>query len=294
MISRKFDIQIPIAFIDMIDSVNKDEYEQLFSSEYPNTLKDIIDTESHSFKHALGMLFVKLTQILKYDQRYNQYLKVLKYSPLKAYQTSKLYKIGLLGFSKKDNISRTEIRCSLFQPNPNNIQTMMKRIGYLNTPLELDMIIQLPIQYMQVLENSFGTDILPIRYKSSMSSIVENGLIYEDFKTSEYVNSDDEEDQKLVEEHDNKINVYKVRMIEANEVLLKSIPLIMDNSNEIDSTSMFAMFPSIYMTNAMITVSAEHMQKFIGHSDSLISEMFQEISTMMSSVSEDIRKAKEK
>lgn len=294
MITRKFDVQIPVSFIDFIDSMSDEETSKLFTADYPGTLKEIIEADVHGVKTILANGFVKGTQILKYDTRYDQYIKTIKYGPLKAYpQSSKLYKFGLLGFSKRDNVSRGEIRCSLFKSNQAAISNSVKRMGRINTPLELDFIIQLPIQYMQLLENSFSRELLNISYESSMSAIIDGGLTYNDFKTSEYaVDTENPEEQAKLETRNNAIEAYRVRITEANQILLNTIPILVKSENDVDVTSVFAMLPSLYTAKAVITVNTDNIQKYIAHTDPVISSMFQEMNDIANGVTEDIRKMK--
>lgn len=296
MITRKFNIQIPVAFIDFINSMTDDEATKVFSSKYPETLQEIIVSETHSLKTRLTLEFVKFTQILKYDETYDQYLKLIKYAPLKTYPPSKLYKLALLAFSRRDNISRGEIRCSLFKPDPDTHPNVMKRIGSLSTPLELDFVIQLPIQYMQTLENSYGNDILPISYESSMGMIIDGGIVYEDFKTfehpSEVAEGELKNEQMKAQNHNNAIEAYRVRIAEANQILLNTIPILIKSPHYVDITNVFAMLPSIYMAKAVIRVNIENLKKLTSHSDPLLANMFKEISDISVAVNEDIRKYK--
>lgn len=294
MITRKFDIQIPVSFIDFIESMNEEEGARLFTPDYPGTLKEIVEADVHGVKTLLSMGFIKATQILKYDTRYDQYLKSIKYMPLKSYQQgSKLYKLALLGFFKKDNISRGETRCSLFKANQPLITNALKRLARLNTPVELDFAIQIPIQYMQLIENSFGREVLTIQYESSMSSIIDGGLNYEDFKTYDVpVDIDTEEGQTAIQSHNNSIEAYRVRITEANQILLNTIPIMVNPENDVDITSVFAMLPSMYTAKAVITINSENIQKYIAHSDPVISAMFQEMQDVANGVNEDIRKMK--
>ena len=293
MITRKFDIQIPVSFIDFFQSMDEDEISKLFTPDYPGTLKEIIEADVHGVKTILSTGIVRWTQILKFDKRYDQYVKLIKYATLKSYPNpSKLYKFGLIGFSKKDNISRGEVRCNLFKANQNIISNTMTRLSRMNTPLELDFAIQLPIQYMQLLENSFNQEVLPIQYQSSMTSIIEGGLNYFDFKTPEYENPDSEEGKEKVEMHNNAIEAYTVRITEANQILLNSIPAIINSSEEVSATSVFSLLPSIYTTKAVITVTSDNINKLMSHSDPLLAEMFEEMNAMLNNVAEDIRKMK--
>ena len=278
----------------LIDSMNMDEAAKLFTPDYPGTLQEIIDADLHGVKVNMSLGFVKATQILRYDTRYDKYLQLTKYTPIKSYQDqSKLYKFGLLGFAKKDNISRGEVRCSLFKANPEVVVDNMKRLARLTTPLELDFAIQLPIQYMQILENSFSNDVLTIQYESSMSAIIDGGLFYEDFQTYGLTaDTDTEEGQAVLQAHDNAIESYRVRITEANQVLLNTIPILAQSKSDVDTTSIFAMMPSLYTAKALIRVNMDNIQKYVGHSDPLISDMFQEIQDIANKLAEDIRNTK--
>lgn len=294
MISRKFSIQIPVAFIDLIESITVEESAKLFTPDYPGTLSEIMDDESHSFKKALTMVFFKGTTIIKYHQRYDQYLKITKYSPLKTCNNNKLYKFGLLGFYKYNNITRGEVTCNLFNPNKELLASSLNQLSYLKTPLRIEFAVQLPIQYMQIIENSFSDEILKIDYESSMSSIIDGGITYNDFITSEFSeDTEDDEEKKKIEEFNNEINAYRVRITEANQLTLNAINMILNNEGDIDTTSVFAMLPAIYSTKAVITLDLENSSKYTSHSDPLIAEMFEEMLKMASTITEDIRKAKE-
>lgn len=296
MISRKFDIQIPVAFIDLIQSLTPDEAGRIFTTEYPGTLQEVIDTELNGFKTQLQLGFIKGTSIIRYHKRYDQYLRLTRHAPLKNCKTDKLYKFGILGFFKYDEISRSEVRCSLFNPNPEVIGTSLKKLSRLNTPLHVDFAIQLPIQYMQILENSFDRDVLNVAYESSMANIIDEGINYNDFVTQEFIDENDPEGERKIEKYNNSIDAYRVRIAEANQLLLNLIPVLMGEGedNDVDVTSVFAMLPSIYSTKAVVTINLEHAKKYIGHSDALISEMFSEMLDMANDVVADINKSKNK
>jgi hypothetical protein len=146
---------------------------------------------------------------------------------------------------------------------------------------------------MQLLENSFSREALVISYESSMSSIIDGGLIYDDFKTSEYAaDTENPEEQEKLETRNNAIEAYRVRITEANQILLNTIPILVKSENDVDVTSVFAMLPSLYTAKAVVTINTESMQKYIGHNDPVLSAMFQEMYDIANSVSEDIRKMK--
>ena len=287
MISRKFDVQIPVSFIDIIESMNEDDASKLFNGNYPNTLDDILTFNNIINTIQLG--FVKGTSIIRYDKRYDSYLKAIKYSPLSKIKSDKLYKYALLGFYKYDPILRSEIRCSLFMPNTNTFSNKLKTIGRLSTPLKIQFVVQLPIQYMQILENTFGRDELEIMYESSMASILDSGLTYNDFITYE---TDDNDNEEEIEKHNNAIDAYKVRITEANQILLNTMTILLNSESDIDITSTFAMLPSIYSTKAVITLDMSKVNRYIHHTESIISGMFKDILGTANTILEDIKKTK--
>jgi len=293
MISRKFIIQLPVEFMDFINSMSEDEAARVYTTEYPGTLEDIIETENHGVKTTLQLALVRGTSIIKYDKQYEQYIKLLKYSPLKSKETNKLYKLALLGFFKYDNISRGEVRIDLFNSNKEVIASTLKRMARINNPLELEFAIQLPIQYMQILENSFSREVLTIAYESSMSNIIDGGLTYNDFITSEYnENSEDEEEKVKAEAHNNSIETYRVRIAEANQKMLNAMPLLLNSEHDVDITSVFAMMPSIYTTRAVIRINLDQADKLLKHHDPIITDMFNEAIDISNSILSDINKAK--
>lgn len=289
MISRKFTVQIPVAFVDLVDSISIEESAKLFNNKYPETLQEIIDNETHGFKTILQFGFLRGTSIIKYNNRFDQYLKITKYSPLKTCNNNKLYKFGLLGFYKYNNITRGEIICNLFNPNKETLGSTLKQMAKIKTPLKIEFAIQLPIQYMQILENSFSNEVLEVSYESSMSSIIDGGIIYEDFITPSFIK---EEDEVKIEEHNNSINMYRVRIAEANQLTLNAINMILNNDGDIDVTSTFSMLPAIYTTKAVITLNIDNAPLYLSSPDPVISEMFEEMLKVASDVLSDINNTK--
>lgn len=288
MISRKFAIQIPISFADVINSISVDEANQIYNTNYPETLDTIIESETHGMKTSLQLALLRNTSIIKYNKQYEQYLKIIKYAPLKTCDNSKIYKIGMLGFFKYDNVSRSNIRIDLFNINKNTMESALKRIAHINNPLQVEFAIQLPIQYMQMLENFFSDEVLTIAYESSMSNIIDGGLKYENFITSEY----DDTDENKVEEYNNSLESYRLRITEANQTMLNSIPIILNSDGDVDVNNVFALLPSIYTTKAVVRINTDNFNKLSNHYDPIIKEMFNDIINITNSIIEDINRTK--
>lgn len=292
MISRKFDVQIPVSFFDLVESLDPEECSKLFSSEYPNTLSTLVD-ENNGFKTKLQLGFVRGTSIIKYHKRYDQYLKISKYSPIRTCSNNKLYKFGLLGFYKFDPNSRGEVRCSLFNPNSEQLGITLRQLGGIKTPLNIQFAVQLPIQYMQILENSFEAAELDVQYESSMSTIIADGMDYDDFVVQGFDEDDmSEENQQRITEYTNQVDAYKVRIAEANQILMNSLGQILQSDADFDTTAAFAMLPSLYTSKAVITLDATKSNIYTSHSDPVISSMFKEMLDMASDIHSDIQKSK--
>lgn len=291
MICRSYDVQIPISFLDVIQSMTDVEYAETFNEHYPDTLSVIPENPTHGVITMLRLGFLKATTILKYNARMDKYLNYVKYSPLKVSKTdNRLYKLNLSGFHKYDNLSRGECRFSMFNLDKDSITPTLRHMNALKTDLEIEFVVQLPIQFMQSLEYRFDSDILKITNESSMSTIIGNGMVFNDFVAPEYVN----DDQSKVEEHTNAVSLYKTRLAEANQLTVNCIGQILkDEEIEVDYTSAFALLPSIYMTNAILTLKVKDLPELIAgvRSDEVLSALFFDIDSIAKSVISDIESA---
>lgn len=293
MISRKFDVQIPVSFIDFIESMNNDESAEIFNMDYPKTIENIINNENHGVNRIMQLGFLKGTSIIKYNKRYDQYLSITKYSPLNTCKNNELYKFGLLGFHKFNNVTRGEVRCNLFNPDKESLPKLFKRLSELSTPLYIDFAIQLPIEYMNILMNSFSREELEVSYESSMGTIIDAGISFNDFNIPNYDPENmDEETSAKIESIQNSIEAYRVRITEANQITLNTITTILDSQNDVNISSAFAMLPSIYSAKAIITLKVEDANKYINTFDPLLSKMFTDIFETAKKVLEDINSVK--
>lgn len=299
MLCRKFDVQLPLSFYDFVEFMTEDESKRIFAAgEYPNSLSIVVD-ESNNVKTRFLLSLIKTTGIIRYNKRYDQYIRLIKYAPLAnpKNDTSKLYKFGLIGFYKYDNVSRGEVRCSLSPAPPSKEQfaNILKRLAFLSTPLNIEFAVQLPIQYMQVIANSMPADVLGISYSSSMSTIIDDGLSYDDFVTPEIdPNTEDPTEQEKIKKFDNEVTAYKIRIAEANETLMKSLPIILDANadGDIDITGTFAMLPAIYKAKAVFTLDVSKSSDYVNHYDPLVAEMFRGMLDMADKILNDITRNK--
>lgn len=292
MIASTYTVQIPISFMDMVGSISVDEANRLFNLDYPKTINDIIEANIHGFKHAVMCEMVKRTSVFSYNDKYEKYMSILKFSPLRKIATDKLYKTALTGFFRYDPVSRGEVRCELFNSSQESVKNSLKNMSWLKTPLYIEFAVQLPLYYMQILANSLPENELSITYQSSINDIVKSGLVFNDFISQEFYKIENGTDpENNIESYNNEISAYKVRITEANSITLKAINDILGSDADVSTTSVYALLPSIYTTKAIITVSADKVQSLVNHSDPLIAEMFETMAESISGVVSDIEEA---
>ena len=175
----------------------------------------------------------------------------------------------------------------------------MRMLNKTAADLKLNFTIQLPIQYMQILLNYYDNHIIPVSYESSIKNIIANGLVYDNFKTYAYepdLQGNEESDPKE-EEFNNQVEAYRVRITEANQVLLNTINAMLTHNSTtkdipISKESIFSLLPSVYRANAVITVNSSYIDALCKDNDSVIGTMFSEMKGIIKGVNEEISKQK--
>lgn len=287
MISRQFDIQIPISFMDLISVIPDKLCPILFNSKYPSNINDVIFGDEKDIISMLTFHIFKTTQMIQYNKHYEDLLKVTKYGLLKNTKSERLYKFRLLGFYKYDNVNRSEIRCTMFKPDKETMNNAMKSMARLQTGLKFEFAVQLPIQYMWMLENHFDPESLKITYDSSITDIISTGLTFDDFITQEF-----DDDEEMIIERNNSIDGYRTRITECNQAALNTIGVLANSSNDIDMASAFALLPSIYNTKAVLTLDIDYADLYVSHYDPLIVDMFYQMLDMANGIINEIASMK--
>ena len=259
-------------------------------------VENIIRDENHNTNRILQLTFLRGTAIVKYDKRYDELIKGTKYATLNTYKGNTLYRFALIDFYKVSPVSKEQIKVSMFKPNPDEIKNTLAKLSRTEGSLYLDFVVELPIQYMQMIENKYSREVLPIAYESSMSSILESGIVYNDFKLPAITPTEDDSDtNQQMEEYNNAVSAYKVRINEANQILLNAIPVLLSNDPnnylDVDPTATFSMLPSIYKTRAVFNINFDYLLDFMDFYDPYIAELFDDIHDQAVSVSNDIKNA---
>lgn len=274
MLCRKFEINIPISFGDLVATFDEQTpASKLFNTSYPDNLEDVV-INTPTICNKLLLYMFKSTYIIRYDEHFDTLLRLTKYAPLRKCNDDKLYKFRLSGLFKYNPITRDEVRCSFFNANKVDMAESIKKLDGVKTPLNLEFAVQLPLHYMRILENSFSPDEVRVAYEASISTIIDSGLVFNDFVSPEF---DEDSDEERIIEYNNAIDLYKVRINEANKTVLSAIPMLLNSDVEVDYTAACAMLPSIYSTKAIITLNMKYADLYLAHFDPLLRSMFEEM-----------------
>lgn len=260
MLCRTFDIQIPFAFADLVRILG-DKCNIIFSKEYPMTLNLLVDHEDFKIERDMIMLMMlKNTTISRYPKEYEQMLKLVKYAALRKIPGENLTKHKLAAFYKYDPISHSEVRCDMFNITKEELAAKMKTLGRINTPLQVEFAIQVPLQYMFDLLNTYPAEVLKVKFDTSITDTLETGIIMDNFVTQEFAGETD--DEVKINEYENAVSEYKVRIMECNKTTMAAIGSCIKSDTDIDQTSIFALLPAIYQTKATITINLDDPSKY--------------------------------
>ena len=270
MISRRYTVQIPVSFVDVINSIpTAAEVKSLFNDLYPKNLpQQILENPESSVVRMLMLGFPKATSIIQYNKQYEKYLNAIKYRKIESVKTNKIYTMRLDGFYKINPVTRAIIRSSLFHANKADVSNTLKQLSWTTDWLKLDFMVQLPLQHMQSLLNDFSTEKIGIQYESTMSNIISNGIGKLEFLTydTDAAPTTPEEEEK-VKEKVTRLSAYKTRITECIGIALNTIQALISADTDADSNSIFSLLPGLYRANALVTIDLKYEKEYLAYSD---------------------------
>lgn len=294
MISRRYDVQIPVSFYDFIGFfTSNEEASSLYNLAYPDNLRACtIDNEDSSVIRMLMLGFIRATNIIKYNKKYDEYLNAMKYRKISSYKSNSLYKIRLDGFYKNNPISRANLRCSMFNASKSRMAATMNSLKYCNDSLKVEFMVQMPIFHMQNLLNHFSPEAISVRYESSMSNIISNGTGNLDFVTYEFnAESNQFADEPKPDADIARTSTYKIRISEVIKNSLTAIQaIIASGDSDADTNSVFSLLPSIYRVNALVTIDLKYGDQYTQYTaDPVIANMLRDMMNIANSVQAEIQ-----
>ena len=288
MAARQFDVEIPISFWDLANACTPEESKELFNSEYPSTLQTICEHEDHSVSQMIRMLFVKMTSVNKVNERLEKYVDYIKYAPFNKIDSAEMYKLHLVGFHKYSPALHSTVTCSLFNVNQDEITKKLALMSMISTPLIIEFAIQMPIQMMLTLQNLIGRDMLNVACESSIVSILQQGIIFNQSVTPDV----DFPDDTAEADFNNAVNAYRVRLTEANQFTINAINCIAESGIH-DMSSVMSLLPSMYVTRAVVRVKSTDLHEIARLcSATSISGLVKNMIDTADKIEADIRSAK--
>ena len=117
---------------------------------------------------------------------------------------------------------------------------------------------------------------------------MDDGLIFNDFVAPEL----SPDGSETTEERTNAISAYRARITEANQYMLNVIQIITADK-ESDVPSAFSLLPSIYLTNAVLTMKVDDIPKLLKKCiDPSLIDMFEDINNTANNIIADMNSSK--
>ena len=290
MIARRFEVRIPISFSDITSGFTAaDEMDAFIDAALKGTLIDFMNTKiGLTIQNILRIIIVRNTSVPRYDVRYEKFLEAFKYAPLRKVTTDKPYRVKLSAVNRFDDTKHINHSSVLFNTNKDEINTKMATMSQCTTPIIADFVVELPVQNMMNLMNSFSSEELPIMYLSSMKQMIDSIAYIIDFvhKGIKIPNLDlSNHDDPAIQERLNRLDAYQIRIEMAIDNLLGLIQKLLTQEPNCDITSVFSLLPSIIMSKAVISVSNFKIAKFLYQQDDPVNiEMFNDVESILSSL----------
>lgn len=287
MISRHYTIQIPLRFIDFIYLLSEQEYRNTFKiSTYPYSLEELLkeNKDPKSFRNKLLIQLIKNSIPAQYNPRFIKYLDITKFNSLKKKNDDEqFYSPTLLNFGFEDPLTKRIIRYSFFKSKSDDLKIVLKKMRkYHINKMMYEFAIQLPLEYMQILENHFNNGMVEIKYRLPLESIISKGFNYKQIIKIRDL------DQNVTEV----VDAYGVRLHEAaidnvtNINML--IKLLKDEKAELNYGAIYSLLPAIYSVQAVIKISSENISEIINISHPMIKSIFTDIQHQINLLNDDI------
>lgn len=291
MLARRFEISIPISFIDLATSFTSEEaLGDFIDATLNDTLNEYIDKdETHTIQHVLSVIFVRNTQIVRYDPNYEILLEAIKYAPLRKVTTNEPYRFKLSSISRVNDKTRVNDSAVLFNTTKDEMNSKMATMSQSKSTIMSEFVVELPVQNMITLMNSFSSEELPITYLSSMKQMIDSIAYIIEFTKKGIVSGKldlSNPEDPVIQEIMNRLDAYQVRIETAIDILIGTIQKLVEQGTTCDITSIFALLPSIVMSRAVIGINPNNMTKYFyrNQDDVTIIKMFNDIENIVSSL----------
>lgn len=288
MVCRRFSVQIPLRFIDLIFAISETEMSSVFNYTYPDSLENLIDSGGMGFETKLMVKMIKTIGIAPYEPKTTKYLDITKFNPLqKKTEEQNFYDPVLLSFWKINPVTAQEIKFNFFKTNKDELERVLKKLKKIDSPMELEFAIQLPIEYMQIIQKSYSNQLIDISYRSSFEVVASKGFNYEkicqlrDYETNEI--------------SETPVELYSVRLHEAalqNTLAVSNLAkaAYSETGNVISLIDVFSLLPSVYTTQAVIKINSQNLKKLMSETNPFVKSIFTKIQQQFNLLKNDMDK----
>lgn len=288
MLCRRFSVQIPLRFIDLIFAISESEMSSVFNYTYPDSLDNLIDNGGLGFETKLMVKMIKTIGIAPYEPKTIKYLDITKFNALqKKTEEKNFYDPVLLSFWKINPITGQEIKFSFFKTNKDELERVLKKLKKIDSPMELEFAIQLPLEYMQIIQKTYNNQLVDISYRSSFEVIADKGFNYDRICQLR--------DYDSTEITETPVELYTIRLHEAalqNKIAVTNLAkaAYSETGNVISLIDVFSLLPSVYTTQAVIKINSQNLKKLMTETNPFVKSIFTKIQQQFNLLKNDMEK----
>lgn len=285
MISRRYTIQIPIYFIDVFRMVSEKEFKKLFTINYPTTLEILIDsTEVNGFKTKMMLYLSKLLLPFNLDPTNEKKLDIVKFKQLTISDSENFYEPKMIRFEKIDKISKRIFRHTFFKATTEQYMATLKKVKKSKGEMFVEFAVSLPLEYLQILENSYNNSTVDIKFRSSARK-----LIYQGFNYNQILKLKD-----MDKEVNEPIEMYSTRLQESYFMNVKNVTRLYDHLENSQNSliDVLSLLPAIHTIKCVLRMNLNDVRSIIQHeSNSFLKSIFIQMQNQINLLYNDIEKA---
>ena len=285
MISRRYTIQIPIYFIDLFRMVSDKEFKKVFTINYPNTLDFLIESnEPIGFKTQFMIYLSKVLIPLNLEKPDEKKLDVVKFKQLATSESEVFYDPKMIRFEKIDKISKRIYRYSFFKGTTEQMISTLKKIKKSNGEMFAEFAVNLPLEYLQNLENSYSSEMIEIKYRSAANTLINRGFNY-----NQILKLKDMDKEVTIP-----VEMYTARLRESYIASLYNITKLADCYKKTNNSllDILSLLPSIHTVRCILRINLGNIRKIVqNESNSFLKSIFIQIQNQINLLYNDIEKA---
>lgn len=287
MMNRRYIIQIPIYFLDLFRMVSDKEFKKLFTFNYPSTLDTLIEsTDPMGFKMKMMLFISKLLIPLELNKSDENKLNVVKFKQLTTSENEAFYDPKMIRFEKMDKVSKRIFRYSFFKGTSEQLVSTLKKIKKSNSngTMFAEFAVSLPLEYLQILENSYSGEMIEVKYRSSVDTFIMKGFNYNQILKL----------KDMDKEVSAPPEIYTTRIQESYFNSITNISKLHQHSSNTKNAliDILSLLPSIHTVKCILKINLKDIRSIVQHeSNSFLKSIFIQMQNQINLLHNDIEKA---